>query len=100
MEADAGVRCPSSTWTAAPRATASSCSSRRHVLGASIRRPKNTETTSLGAAYLAGLASGFWSGIDELKALRETDDVFRRQMDPQRVDKLVAGWHDAVRRVM
>jgi glycerol kinase len=70
------------------------------VLGCELRRPQNTETTSLGAAFLAGLATGYWSGIGELKALRETDDVFRRQMDPQRVDKLVAGWHDAVRRVM
>ena len=70
------------------------------ILGCELRRPQNTETTSLGAAFLAGLATGYWSGIDELKALRETDDVFRRQMDPQRVDKLVAGWHDAVRRVM
>ena len=70
------------------------------ILGCELRRPQNTETTSLGAAFLAGLATGYWSGIDELKALRETDDVFRRQMNPQRVDKLVAGWHDAVRRVM
>lgn len=70
------------------------------ILGCELRRPQNTETTSLGAAFLAGLATGYWSGIDELKALRESDDVFRRQMNPQRVDKLVAGWHDAVRRVM
>ena len=60
----------------------------------------DTETTSLGAAFLAGLASGFWCGTDELVALRETGDVFRRTMDPARVDALLAGWHDAVRRVM
>lgn len=70
------------------------------LLGCELRRPQNTETTSLGAAFLAGLATGYWSGTDELKALRETDDVFRCQMDPERVDKLVAGWHDAVHRVM
>ena len=70
------------------------------LLGCELRRPANTETTSLGAAFLAGLASGFWGGTDELVALRETDDVFRRTMDPARVDALLAGWHDAVRRVM
>ena len=70
------------------------------LLGRELRRPANTETTSLGAAYLAGLASGFWSGTDELRGLRETDDVFRRTMDPSRVDVLLAGWHDAVRRVL
>ncbi len=70
------------------------------ILGCELRRPENTETTSLGAAFLAGLATGYWSGTDELKALRETDNVFHRQMDPARVEKLVAGWHDAVHRVM
>ena len=70
------------------------------LLGCELRRPANTETTSLGAAYLAGLASGFWSGTDELRGLRETDDVFRRTMEPERVDALLAGWHDAVRRVL
>ncbi|MGI6229993.1 MAG: glycerol kinase GlpK [Tractidigestivibacter sp.] len=70
------------------------------ILGCELRRPQNTETTSLGAAYLAGLATGFWSGTDELRALRETDDRFFRRMDPERADELLAGWHDAVRRVM
>ena len=70
------------------------------LLGRELRRPANAETTSLGAAYLAGLASGFWSGTDELRGLRETDDVFHRTMDPSRVDVLLAGWHDAVRRVL
>ena len=70
------------------------------VLGRELRRPANTETTSLGAAYLAGLASGFWSGTDELRGLRATDDVFRRTMDPARADALLSGWHEAVRRVL
>ena len=70
------------------------------LLGCELRRPANTETTSLGAAYLAGLASGFWGSTDELRGLRETDDVFRRTMEPERVDALLAGWHDAVRRVL
>ena len=70
------------------------------LLGCELRRPANTETTSLGAAFLAGLYTGFWGGTDELRGLREADDVFRRTMDPARVDALLAGWHDAVRRVL
>lgn len=70
------------------------------LLGCELRRPQNTETTSLGAAYLAGLTTGFWSGTDELVSLRQTDDVFKRTMDPARVDELVAGWHEAVHRVL
>ncbi|MBP3885814.1 MAG: glycerol kinase GlpK [Olsenella sp.] len=70
------------------------------VLRATIRRPKNIETTSLGAAFLAGLASGYWSGTDELRALRSTDDVFSSNTTRDEADALVAGWKDAVRRAM
>ena len=67
------------------------------LLGCELRRPQNTETTALGAAYLAGLATGFWSGTDELRALRASDDQFARTMDPAKVEELFAGWHEAVR---
>ena len=70
------------------------------LLGCELRRPANTETTALGAAFLAGLATGFWGGTDELRGLRAADDTFRRQMDPTRVDALLAGWRDAVRHVL
>ena len=70
------------------------------LLGCELRRPANTETTSLGAAYLAGLATGFWNGTDELRRLRADDDVFRRSMEPARAEALLAGWHDAVRRTI
>ena len=65
-----------------------------------IRRPQNIETTALGAAFLAGLASGFWEGTDELRALRSSDDVFEPKMEQARVDELLDGWKDAVRRAM
>ncbi|WP_321972661.1 glycerol kinase GlpK [Paratractidigestivibacter sp.] len=70
------------------------------LLGCELRRPANTETTSLGAAYLAGLATGFWSGTDELRELRSTDDVFARQKDAEWAESHLAGWHDAVRRTI
>ena len=65
------------------------------VLGTVINRPRNIETTSLGAAYLAGLASGFWKGTDDLLALRTSDDVFRPSMPREDAEALLAGWKDA-----
>ncbi len=70
------------------------------LLGCELHRPQNLETTSLGAAYLAGLATGFWSGTDELRGLRTTDDVFTRKMDVAQADRLLAGWHKAVERTI
>ena len=70
------------------------------LLGCELRRPKNLETTSLGAAYLAGLAVGFWSGTDELRGLRAGDDFFRPQMEPAEAEALLSAWHDAVRRTL
>ena len=70
------------------------------LLGCELRRPQNLETTSLGAAYLAGLATGFWSGTDELLGLRAGDDVFSRERDGAWAEAHLSGWHDAVRRTI
>ena len=70
------------------------------ILGCELHRPQNPETTALGAAYLAGLAVGFWKDTDALKALRSGDDVFKPTMMRERADELLAGWADAVRRTI
>ena len=49
------------------------------VLGVPVVRPQVTETTALGAAYLAGLATGFWAGPEELRAKRKGDTRFRAE---------------------
>ena len=100
MEADAGAPIEALNADGGAAANDFLMQFQADVLGRELRRPRNTETTSLGAAYLAGLASGFWSGTDELRGLRETDDVFRRAMEPAQADALLAGWHDAVRRII
>jgi glycerol kinase len=51
------------------------------VLGVPVVRPQVTETTALGAAYLAGLATGFWAGPEELRAKRKGDRPFEPKMD-------------------
>ncbi len=70
------------------------------VLNCELHRPKNPETTALGAAYLAGLAVGFWEDTAALKALRSNDDVFTPTMMRERADELLKGWADAVRKTV
>ncbi len=68
------------------------------VLGVPVVRPKVTETTALGAAYLAGLATGFWASPDELRAKREGDVRFEPKMTaPERAERR-ARWQRAVER--
>jgi len=68
------------------------------ILNCIVMRPKMLETTALGAAYLAGLAIGFWKDIDELKALWEEDQVFEPNMDAEKVKKNLYYWQKAVER--
>lgn len=68
------------------------------ILGVQVQRPVNIETTALGAAFLAGLSSGFWKDKDELQSIRETDKQFSPAMDKSKVDKLYAGWEKAIER--
>jgi len=68
------------------------------VLGVPVERPSVTETTALGAAYLAGLASGFWASQDALKSQWKLDRRFEPQMSAEQRDALYAGWKRAVER--
>lgn len=70
------------------------------LLGITISRPKTVETTALGAAYLAGLATGFWESKDELRKIREEDRHFTPQIGREEADKHYAGWKRAVERAM
>jgi glycerol kinase len=68
------------------------------MLGVPVIRPKVAETTALGAAYAAGLAVGFWSSFDELRANWGQDKEWQPQMDAARRNALYAGWKKAVTR--
>lgn len=70
------------------------------MLGVELSRPVTVETTALGAAYLAGLAVGFWNNLGELESNREVDRVFKPKMEKAKRDKLYAGWKRAVKRSM
>src|SRR5699024_4956497 len=66
------------------------------ILGTTIERSKIMETTALGAAYLAGLATGFFEDIEELKKYWEKDATFEPEMSEEDRDDLYAGWQNAV----
>ena len=68
------------------------------VLGVSVVRPKVAETTSLGAAYAAGLAVGFWDDLEELRSNWQVDKSWQPDMSGNRRDELYAGWLKAVER--
>ncbi|MBU2704063.1 glycerol kinase [Sporomusaceae bacterium BoRhaA] len=70
------------------------------ILGVAVDRPQVTETTALGAAYLAGLAVGVWKDKQDLVKNWKLDTQFKPTMDKDNVDKLYAGWQKAVKRSM
>ncbi len=70
------------------------------ILGAQLNRPAVIESTGLGAAFLAGLNTGFWKDLDEVRSIRAHDDHFLPRMDSLARRQRMAGWHDAVRRTL
>ncbi len=70
------------------------------ILGTSVIRPTVTETTALGAAYLAGLAVGYWESIDHIKSQWGVDTTFRPLATQEKVEELKAGWNDAIKRTL
>jgi glycerol kinase len=66
------------------------------LLQAKVVRPKITETTALGAAYLAGLAVNYWKDINEVKQQWQIDRIFSPQLEAGDTHSLIKGWHRAV----
>ncbi len=70
------------------------------ILGSTIIRPKNIETTAMGAAYLAGLAVGFWSDLSRIKEIWQEDRVFSPKFELEKRTSLYADWKEAVNRIL
>jgi glycerol kinase len=68
------------------------------LLGVSVHRPAVIETTALGAAYLAGLATGFWNGVEELRKHRAADAVFMPKGNAKQMEHLQDNWREAIAR--
>ena len=71
-----------------------------NLLDIDVVRPKVTETTALGAAYLAGLAVGYWNDIDEIKSQWQVERRFAPVANKQALDAAKAGWADAIARTL
>ena len=70
------------------------------ILNTSVIRPTVTETTALGAAYLAGLAVGYWESLDHIKSQWGVDTEFKPSAPQETVEALKEGWADAIRRTL
>jgi glycerol kinase len=98
MEKDAGTSLPELRVDGGATANAFLMQFQADILGLPVVRPAATETTALGAAYLAGLAVGYWTDKSELEASRVVGRRFEPQMDEERRARLLHGWHRAVER--
>ena len=67
------------------------------IVNTQVRRPACIETTALGAAYLAGLAVGYWKNRDEIRENWQIGASFAPEMDEEDCKKLLKGWHRAVK---
>ena len=98
MQADAGVRLAELRVDGGASRNDLLMQFQSDVTGAPVVRPQITETTALGAAYLAGLAVGFWKNDDDLASQWRTERRFEPAMPPTRVHELRARWTQALGR--
>ena len=98
MEAESGVSLPELRVDGGAAANNLLMQIQADMLGRPVVRPAVTETTALGAAYLAGLAVGFWRGQDELAANWRVDKRFEPRLPADEREALYAGWKRAVER--
>lgn len=70
------------------------------ILGIKVIRPQVVETTAMGAAYLAGLAVGYWSSIDDIRKQWQIDHVFEPTWEEEKREEAKQGWEDAVKRTL
>lgn len=97
MKADAGIAIKSLRVDGGATANNLLMQFQSDVLQTEVVRPVVAETTALGAAYLAGLATGYWDSIDTIKALWQEDRTFHPSMSDEQVQKNLRGWNRAVR---
>ena len=100
MEADAGMALKELRADGGAIANDFMAQFQSDMLGVPVLRPRVQETTALGAAYLAGLAVGFWQSCEEIASLWQVDRRFEPQMRETERDQLYRGWQDAVSATM
>jgi len=98
MESDSGIRLKELRVDGGAASNDMLMQFQADLLGVRVVRPKITETTALGAAYLAGLGTGFWKSSGELDAQWQIDRVFEPKMGRSKAEELMAVWRKAVER--
>jgi len=96
MQADAGVEIKELRVDGGAAANDLLMQFQSDLLSCKVIRPTIIETTALGAAYLAGLAVGFWESVEEIQQLWQADKEFTAQGDPEKVAAGINGWERAI----
>lgn len=96
MEADAGIAIRELRVDGGATANDLLMQFQSDMLNTQVVRPSITETTALGAAYLAGLAVGYWKDVEEIAALWQVDKTFQPIMQEEKRDQLTRGWKRAI----
>jgi len=96
MEADAGMEIKELRVDGGAAANDLLMQFQSDLLGCEVIRPTIIETTALGAAYLAGLAVGFWDSIEEIQQLWESEKEFTPEGDAKVIEKGIKGWKTAI----
>lgn len=99
MEKDAGVKLKTLNVDGGATANNYLMQFQADILNTPVVRPKTIESTALGAAYMAGLNTGFWN-LDKLKTLKQVDTIFNQNMEATKVEKKYKLWQKAVKRSM
>ncbi len=97
MKADSGINLEALNVDGGASANNFLMQTQANITNIPVQRPICVETTAMGAAYLAGLAVGYWSGKDELLANRRLESRFVPDIDEAKREKMIAGWRKAVR---
>ncbi len=100
MQRDAGVKITNLNVDGGASANNFLMQFQADILDANVVRPMVTETTALGASYLAGLTIGYWKDIDDIRSNVEVDKVFVPHMDDHTRRDLIEGWQKAVRQTL
>lgn len=97
MEADSGIPLTSLRVDGGASANNFLMQTQADIIGAPVKRPRCIETTAMGAAYLAGLATGYWKSREEVKENWAIDQVFEPAIDEEERKQKIKGWNKAVR---
>lgn len=97
MEADSGIRLSSLKVDGGASANNYLMQTQADLIQAPVNRPVCVETTAMGAAYLAGLAVGYWKDRDEIRRNWAVDRTFEPKISKEKQEKMVSGWNRAVK---